>query len=565
MSNTRGPRGPRGPRARLLVPLLLVSGLVLPSAVLASATPATAQDRTHGSTTRVTPGPDRSSRPVTRGQALALLHRAQARLEPRTPRSGRVSGRGPATEVTTTLVQLFHARSALTGADRRAADALLARPTDGGGTDAATYGDATDHAYCGSADSHFCIHYVTTGVNRVSPTDADHDGTPDYVQTVAATMDTVWNAEIDRLGYRAPLSDEATVGTEPGNPDGRVDVYLAQLGPQGLYGYCAPEGASDDRQVPGYCVLDNDYSLREYATSNPLLPMRVTAAHEFFHDVQFGYDVAEDTWFMEGTATWIEDEVFDSVNDNYQYLADSPIRFPSRAVDYSVGLHPYGAWIFFRYAAESLGGPDVVRSFWDAADAATGSQYSLQAIVSTVSQRHSWSDFFARFATWNLLPPGTYSERAGYPAPAYRSTRTLTTRSPSTGTVRTDLVHLSSASVRVSPASTLPVGRHLRVTIDAPDRSRQPAALLLVRATDGTARTVPLTLDAAGKVTTVLGFDRRKVRSVTVTVADTSPTMRSCGTVAASDGGPLYSCFGRGTTDPTSANRNTYAVTARAF
>ncbi|MCW2819382.1 MAG: hypothetical protein JWR42_2169, partial [Marmoricola sp.] len=502
--------------------------------------------------------------PATRAAALALLHAAKARLDPATHRAGRVSGHRPANEVTSTLVQLFHARTALTGADRRAADALLARPTDRGGADPVDYDGVPDHQYCRTG-SHFCVHWVASGVHKVSSTDANHDGVPDYVQTVASTMDTVWAAEVGRLGYRPPLSDEATVGTEPGNTDGRVDVYLAQLGPAGLYGYCAPEGASDDQQVPGYCVLDNDYSVREYATTNPLLPLRVTAAHEFFHAIQFGYDVGEDTWFMEGTATWIEDEVFDSVDDNYQYLDYSPIRFPTRAVDYSVGLHPYGAWLFFRYAAESLGGPDVVRSFWDAADAGNGSQYSIQAIVSTVAARRSWSDFFARFAVWNLLPPGTYSERSGYAPPVYRATRTLTSRTPATGTVRTDLVHLSSASVRVRPASTLPVGRRLRVSVDAPDRLRMPAAVLLVRGTDGSARTLPLVLDASGRATTVLGFDRRKVRSVTVTVADTSPTMRSCGTIGASDGGPLYSCYGRGTTDPTSTNRNTYAVSARAF
>jgi hypothetical protein len=29
----------------------------------------------------------------------------------------------------------------------------------------------------------------------------------------------------------------------------------------------------------------------------------VTAAHEFFHAIQYGYDVSEDPWLMESTAT----------------------------------------------------------------------------------------------------------------------------------------------------------------------------------------------------------------------------------------------------------------------
>ena len=58
-------------------------------------------------------------------------------------------------------------------------------------------------------------------------------------------------------------------------------------------------------------------------TSNALFgALQVTAAHEYFHLVQFGYDINEDGWIMESTATWAEDEVFDSINDNAQYLRE---------------------------------------------------------------------------------------------------------------------------------------------------------------------------------------------------------------------------------------------------
>jgi hypothetical protein len=38
-------------------------------------------------------------------------------------------------------------------------------------------------------------------------------------------------------------------------------------------------------------------------------PLKVTAAHEFFHAVQFAYDIGEDGWLMESTATWMEEHV----------------------------------------------------------------------------------------------------------------------------------------------------------------------------------------------------------------------------------------------------------------
>jgi hypothetical protein len=47
-------------------------------------------------------------------------------------------------------------------------------------------------------------------------------------------------------------------------------------------------------------VLDDDYSTSQFPDP-PLVSLDVTAAHEFFHAVQFAYDYFEDSWLMEGT------------------------------------------------------------------------------------------------------------------------------------------------------------------------------------------------------------------------------------------------------------------------
>ena len=75
--------------------------------------------------------------------------------------------------------------------------------------------------------------------------------------------------------------------------------------------------------------------------------LKVTAAHEFFHAVQFAYDIGEDGWFMESTATWMEEHVYDAINDNLQYLATSPLAQPLIPLDQTSGLRVYGAWIFW--------------------------------------------------------------------------------------------------------------------------------------------------------------------------------------------------------------------------
>src|SRR5206468_2337700 len=42
---------------------------------------------------------------------------------------------------------------------------------------------------------------------------------------------------------------------------------------------------------------------------------------EYNHVLQFGYDFAQDTWMFEATAVWMEDRVYNDVNDYLQYMA----------------------------------------------------------------------------------------------------------------------------------------------------------------------------------------------------------------------------------------------------
>ena len=120
----------------------------------------------------------------------------------------------------------------------------------------------------------------------------------------------------------------------------------------------------------------------------------MTAAHEYFHAVQFGYDVCEDGWVMEATATWAEDELYDEVNDNVQYLPGGPMSLPEESIDqFSGGFH-YGTWIFFRYLTErfpnSEGGmPILVRDLWRRLDDAAGGadEYSLQGLKQVLGKR----------------------------------------------------------------------------------------------------------------------------------------------------------------------------------
>ena len=173
-----------------------------------------------------------------------------------------------------------------------------------------------------------------------------------------ASLDEVWADG----GRRARLS-RAQVGRHLATNDGGsalLDVYLVDIGGDGLYGYCASDDPHlDPPTATGTCrrtvSSTTTTTFSQFGYPDPMRPLKVTAAHEFFHAVQFAYDIGEDGWLMESTATWMEEHVYDPINDNRQYLATSPLAQPLIPLDRTRGLRVYGAWIFWQFLTEYLG------------------------------------------------------------------------------------------------------------------------------------------------------------------------------------------------------------------
>lgn len=487
---------------------------------------------------RVPPPPDRSGREFTRTEALDLLARAKQRLRPdnRRVKARKPVGQGIQTEITMTLRDLFRARNELTGADRRDAEEVLSR--------ARVFTDNVEDPITVSTPStqcstNFCVHYR-------APAPGDREAsTPDQVQATLSTLEQVRAYETGTLGYRNPVADTPTAPSTD-NPDARFDVFLGDIAQEGLYGYCAPDGDQPETNghVAAYCVLDNDYARAQYGAA-PINALRATAAHEYFHAIQFAYDVNDDLWFMEGTAAWVEDEVYDAINDNYQYLAYSAIRYPRTPTDYSRNLSPYGSFLFFKYASERLG-RTVVRQFWEAADGSLN-RYSLMAIRSVLAARRaSWPAFFTVFGSWNTLPNLTYSEGAFYPPTVLALSKTLTRRDTSTGWRSLNLMHLTNFPIRVVPHAKLSLRKKLLVEVNAPDAAGGAAALIQRRYRNGAVGHSIMPLNAYGNGRQLIAFNRKQLASVVIVVSNTSTTMRDCGAIVDGDGRPLYSCGGRG-------------------
>jgi len=440
---------------------------------------------------------------------------------------------------------------------RRQAHTLLARPTDGfADPDGAGYTTSATQRFC---TTNVCAHWVTTTADAPPLNDANGDGFADWAQTTAADFQHVWDTEVGSYGYRAPKLD-LTSPTNGG--DARLDVYLADIGFDHLYGYCItddPAAATATRffDMSAYCVVDNDFATLQFPAGTARNNLRVTAAHEFFHAVQFAYDAAEDLWLMEGTAAWMEDEVYDTINDNLQYLPGGPLTHPQRSLDAGV----YEPWIFFRFLAEYFGtattdAPVVVRQIWQRADSAPGGPdaYSMQAVASVTATRGvPLRSVFADFGWTGPLAHSVYAEGSLYPQAPMASTFTLTAARPGSGTHALSLNHLANKNIEFKPGASLPAQRRLKVTVNGPDRASGTEATVVVLDRDGDVHPLAVTIDAAGNGTRTVNFNRTTIARVYLTLTNAS-TRYTCWQ------GTGLSCTGIPTDD-----RQRFTYTARAI
>ncbi len=221
---------------------------------------------------------------------------------------------------------------------------------------------------------HFIIHYTDEGKDAASE---------EQVQWSATSLEEVWQREVEEMGYAPPPSD----GTKGG--DSRYDVYWTfQLG---TYGYCAGESFVDENSMTSYLALAN--WMGEVETY-------VTVAHEFFHALHYGMDALEETWWFESTATWMEDQVYDDINDYYNYIPDV-FENPEQPVNGDTSLM-YGYAIYVHSLSERYG-IDIVKEIWLDASESIAAQ-ATEMNMEVVNRHGDWDETFQNFreSLWDL-------------------------------------------------------------------------------------------------------------------------------------------------------------------
>ena len=256
---------------------------------------------------------------------------------------------------------------------------------------------------------HVKIHWTDNGINATNMT---------WVTTVAEGFDYAWEQEVNVLDWDAPPSDLGLGG------DTRLDVYMLNI-PGSVIGWCSSSGEPPDPTTP-----ENDYS-SHIAMDTDMgwgeLQIQSTAAHEFKHAIQNGYEAAEPSWFKENCATWMEYMLGYPTYTAYLHGGDNCLRRPwydIRTMD--EGLYEYGCTPWPMYMQFRCGGQEAVRRVWEEAAAVHGadmldaleraSNYYGMSFMQWLAEYDAWrwftgmnaSDHYYPIEECSLWTPGPY-------------------------------------------------------------------------------------------------------------------------------------------------------------
>ncbi len=237
-----------------------------------------------------------------------------------------------------------------------------------------------------SPDGHFRIHYTTSGTDASSLT---------YANDIAEYVDYSWQTECVTMGYFTPPPDNGLGG------DDLYDIYIMNAGP-GTCGYCSSGGEykpadSTHASSASHIVISN--------TQGTGLN-QVTAAHEFQHAIQNAYDWQEPTWFMENCAVWMEDMVYDDVNDWTGYYGGGAMRKPWMGID---GGNPY--WYGGMFWPRMMGlmfEENAVRKVWEYCAAGAGPNMFEAQDDMFESYGSSFENAFMEYGVWRFFVGSFY-------------------------------------------------------------------------------------------------------------------------------------------------------------
>ena len=256
--------------------------------------------------------------------------------------------------------------------------------------------------------------------------------------SVRSVMTTVWNKEINALSATTSRCRDELLGRTPRRqpepedrhlPPGRRQVRALRL----LHDRRPEVLASGATSRPTASSTTTSRRSSSAGAATGVAALKVTAAHEFNHAIQFSYDVREDRWFMEATGDEHGGDGLSAPSTTTTSTSGEPaLQDGSRGVPIDLfqpnGSNQYGAWIFFRFLLRDIHAapdrrPAGLRGRRSASGTAaevtpgtkSGGTYSTKAIADTLTGNgKDFVDLFRQFGAADGDPAAFYKDGALY-------------------------------------------------------------------------------------------------------------------------------------------------------
>lgn len=224
----------------------------------------------------------------------------------------------------------------------------------------------------------------------------------------AKAADSSYNFEIKVLGYPPPPKDNGAGG------DDLYDIYIQNLSRD--YGYTETDEALSDNTFTSFTVIDHEFGTGFY--THGINAARVTIAHEFHHAIQMGNYIyrQSDRFYHEITSTAMEEFVFDSVNDYYNYI-NTYFTNLEKSFGNTTSDGGYSRAIWNIFLKDRFGFP-ILKRVWEIMK----QKRALEAIGDAIQENNSsFKVELSRFGQWcyftglRALPGKYFKEAANYP------------------------------------------------------------------------------------------------------------------------------------------------------
>ncbi|HKK71012.1 MAG TPA: MXAN_6640 family putative metalloprotease [Candidatus Krumholzibacteria bacterium] len=349
-------------------------------------------------------------------------------------------------------------------------------------------------------EGHFVIQYWNDGRDALpDSTDADANGVPDYVEWVAEAMEESYQREVVELGFPFPTG-------------GRYVVRLKSLF-GGTYGLTRPFQTSFFAGT--FIEINNDFesfyrSFPDLTNDDPdgLIrgAIRVTAAHEFKHAIQLAEDWNIDSphtqWF-EVDAVWMEEVVYDGVNDYYNYIRNSGSPFTSPSLSMlNTASYEDATWQMF---LEQEYGVDFMLDLSERR-ATLRDEFFPFAYENVAADRQLvWSDVWRRHALYNYLTADRAAQSFGFTEAAHYPRAPVDSIPALPHTEEGKLLAPWANRFHEFDNSAGDASGELRVVFDAENHGDWGLSVVLQNET--VTHVVPLSYDARPDTFAILGFD----------------------------------------------------------